>query len=82
MVRTQVQLSEDSMRALKRLATQRGTSIASLVRQAVEELVASRRVASVDDLRARAMTAVGRFRSGRGDLSERHDEYFTEAVGE
>lgn len=81
MVRTQVQLSEDSMQALRRLATQRGTSIAALVREAVEELVASRRVASADDLRARAIAAVGRFRSGIGDLSERHDEEFAEAAG-
>ena len=82
MIRTQIQLPEDAMRALKLLAAERETSIAALVREAVDQLVASRRVASVEDRRARALAAVGRFRSGRRDLSTRHDEHFAEAAGQ
>lgn len=82
MIRTQIQLPEDAMRALKLLAAERETSIAALVREAVDQLVASRRVASAEDRRARALAAVGRFRSGHRDLSTRHDEHFAEAAGQ
>jgi predicted transcriptional regulator len=80
MIRTQIQLPEDTMRAIKRLAAQRKTSIAALVREAVEALVTGQRVASADDRRARARAAAGRFRSGRGDLSLRHDACFAEVA--
>jgi predicted transcriptional regulator len=80
MIRTQIQLPEDTMRALKRLAAQRDTSLSSLVREAVEQLLAGRRAAPAGDRRARARAAVGRFRSGRGDLSDGHDEHFAEAA--
>jgi predicted transcriptional regulator len=81
MVRTQVQLPEESMRAVRRLAAERGVSIAAIFREAIDTLVASRRVASAESKKARAAAAVGRFRSGRGDLSERHDDHFAEAAG-
>ncbi len=80
MVRTQIQLPEESMLALRRLAAQRGVSIAAVVREAVDNLVAGRGLVSAESRRSRAEAAVGRFRSGCGDLSERHDEHFAEAA--
>jgi 16S rRNA U516 pseudouridylate synthase RsuA-like enzyme len=79
MVRTQVQLTEAQMRTLKRLAAERGVSVADLVRQSVDLFVRS--VGAVDDQeqRQRALAVVGRFRSGRGDLAAEHDRYLDEA---
>lgn len=78
MVRTQVQLTETQMRTLKRLATERGVSVAALIRQGVDLLV--RTAGGVDETRQRqrALAVVGRFHSGRGDLAAEHDRYLNE----
>jgi hypothetical protein len=79
MVRTQVQLTEEQMRILKRLASERGVSVAELVRQSVD--LFARSAGAVDDheQRRRALAIAGRFRSGRGDLAAEHDRYLDEA---
>ncbi|MGH2739987.1 MAG: CopG family transcriptional regulator [Actinomycetota bacterium] len=72
MIRTQVQLTEDQIGRLKRLAAERGVSMAALVREAVEKQL------EADDRKAkweRAMKAVGIGRSGLPDLAEEHDRY-------
>lgn len=70
MIRTQISLDEQEMERLRDLAQRRGVSIASLVRSAVDRLLAE----SEDDPRARARNASGRFRSGRSsDTSVEHD---------
>jgi hypothetical protein len=75
MVRTQVQLTEDEAKALRRLAAEGSTSMAALVRVAVDELLARRRGVPEAEVRRRAIAAAGRFRSTHSDLSERHDDY-------
>jgi len=77
MVQTQVQLREEQLQALKRLAEMRGVSIEELIQQGVDQLLRS---LYVDEERwTRAMNAVGRFRSGRTDISVNHDAYLVEA---
>jgi hypothetical protein len=77
MVRTQIQLDEEKADALKRLAAQRGVSVAALIRDGIDRVLAD-----VDWERklARALEVVGKYRSGLTDLSENHDEYFVEAI--
>lgn len=79
MVRTQIQLTKEQLAALKRLAAERGVSVAELVRQGVEAVLreASTEVA---ERRRRAIAAIGSFRSDKTDVSERHDDYFVEAI--
>jgi hypothetical protein len=75
MIRTQVQLDEAAAEALKRKAADRGTSVAALIREAVERLLAE------DDreaIRRRALSVAGMFRSGLSDVSENHDHYLGE----
>ena len=79
MIRTQVQLTEDQMRALKRLSSASGHSIADLVRQGVDHLLALQSAISKEDRIERAKCIAGKFRSGKTDVSTRHDEYLTEA---
>lgn len=79
MIRTQVQLTEEQARALKELAVKREVSMAELVRQAVNLLLQSSARLDREERRRRAIAAAGRFRSGRSDIAERHDDYLTGA---
>ena len=82
MFRTQIQLTEKQSRDLKRLAAERRTSVAELIRQAAESLLRERPAVGRVERKERALAAAGRFRSGRKDLSTRHDDYLAEAYGE
>jgi hypothetical protein len=71
-IRTQISLSAEQMVALRRKAKRRGTSIAAVVRDAVDaDLARDDREALWD----RAMEVVGRYRSGRPDIGQKHDDY-------
>ncbi|MGH2482994.1 MAG: ribbon-helix-helix protein, CopG family [Candidatus Limnocylindria bacterium] len=75
MIRTQISLTEEQMHALRREARLRRISMAAVVRQAVDaELGKGASEAAWD----RAMSVVGAFRSGLGDVAERHDDYLAE----
>jgi len=79
MIRTQVQLREEQVRALKELASARGVSVAELIRQSVDALIRSSRGVDEAERRRRAIAAAGRFRSGASDISSEHDRYLAEA---
>jgi 16S rRNA U516 pseudouridylate synthase RsuA-like enzyme len=78
-IRTQVQLTEEQARQLRRLAAERGVSVAQLIRESVEALLERSAVSRDQELRRRAMAAAGRFRSGQRDIAARHDDYLVEA---
>lgn len=79
MVRTQIQLQEEQMRALRELASFRGVSIAELIRQGVDTLIRSWKSTDEEERRQRAIAAAGRFRSGRSSISARHNRHLAEA---
>lgn len=80
MVRTQIQLTQQQARRLRRHARERGISMAELIRRLVE-----RGLAAEDDDRTalydRAAGVIGRFvdRDGARDVSRNHDRYLDEA---
>ena len=76
MRRVQVQLDEAQLAVLRREAEGRRTSVAGVVREAVEAWIAERERSSRSE---RAVAAVGGFHSGLGDLAERHDDYVNES---
>jgi hypothetical protein len=78
MVRMQVQFSEEEVRVLRRVAAARHLSISAVVREAVERGVVNRddRVEAI----TRAKAVFGKYRSGCGDLAQRHDDHFAEAI--
>jgi predicted transcriptional regulator len=82
MVRTQIQLTEEQAKKLKRLASSRQLSMAELIRQAVDQLITTSTVVDREERRKRALDAAGRFRSGLGDLSTEHDKYLEEAFSD
>lgn len=81
MVRMQIQFTEEESAALRREAAQRSVSISAVVREAVDaRLSRSHREPSRDELIRRSLAAIGRFRSGKGDISVRHDDYFADSI--
>jgi len=79
MVRTQIQLTEDQAKALKEIAQSRHLSVAELIRKAVDTVIKSNTVVNAEERHKRAMEIVGKFSSGKRDVSKKHDLYLTEA---
>jgi Ribbon-helix-helix protein, copG family len=78
MVRTQIQLTEAQADGLRRIAAQRGVSLASVIRESVD------RTLEQDDravLWERAFAVIGKYRDkdGATDVAERHDDYLADA---
>jgi hypothetical protein len=82
MVRTQVQLSKPQWQALKRLAAERGVSLAEMVRQGVDAVLNECGESEEREVRQRARLAAGALHGGPGDLARRHDDYLAEAYSE
>jgi hypothetical protein len=76
MVRTQIQLTSDQSAALRRLAGERGVSVAALLREAADSIVAS----GVARHRENALRAIGAYASGRTDVSSNHDDHFVDTL--
>jgi hypothetical protein len=81
MVRTQIQLTDKQARAIKEIAATQGVSIAEVIRRAVEGIIRSNTKVDREERQKRALEIVGKFRSGKKDISKKHDEYLTEAYG-
>ncbi|MBT1075479.1 ribbon-helix-helix domain-containing protein [Geobacter grbiciae] len=82
MIRTQIQLEESQVLILKKMAAANHTSMAELIRQAVDFFARSKHMGQDSELRQRAMGVSGRFSSGVKDLSAEHDAYLAEAFEE
>lgn len=92
MIRTMIQLTEEQLNALKELAQARNVSVASLVRESVEQyVVTATQEAEREEKRQRALEFVRKIESGeiqfrdiegKTDLSVNHDDYFVEAAEE
>jgi hypothetical protein len=79
MVRTQIQLTEEQAKAIKRIAHSRHLSVAELIRRAIDVMVKSSSVADPEEKLKRAIEIVGKFRSGKHDIAKRHDKYLADA---
>lgn len=79
MVRTQIQLSPEQAAAIKRLASERGVSMAEIIRQSIDAFTADAHRPTPDELRRRARGIAGMIPDGPTDMSIRHDDYLAEA---
>jgi len=75
MVRTQVQLTERQAELIKKLAKQKGVSMAEIIRQGINAIFKEEKAIITEERQKRALSAVGKFHSGASDISEKHDEY-------
>ena len=79
MIRTQIQLTEEQARKVKKEAARRGVSMAEIIRDAIDGTIQSKEGTVQEERRKRALEIVGKFRSGKSDVSRKHDAYLTEA---
>lgn len=78
MIRTQISLTEEQMERLRRESARTGKSMAQLVREALDRVLADEEY----EVRAEQILAIaGRF-PGPPDLAENHDEYFVQSIEE
>ena len=82
MIRLQVQLEEEQLEALRRMAAAADRSLSDLVREGVDTLVRTRGGVSRESVKGRSLAAVGRFHSGTSDLAREHDRHLAEAFAE
>ena len=76
MDRTQISLTSAQARKLRGLARRRGTSMAALIREAIDRTYGG---ADEEARWRRALESVGGFHSDRSDVSERHDDVLADA---
>jgi hypothetical protein len=67
------------VKAIKKMAASRRMSGAALIRHAIDAMINSSIAVDVEERRKRAIDIVGKFRSGKRDVSEKHDEYLADA---
>ena len=79
MVRTQIQLGQQQIEALREVSMESGKSIAELVRLGVDLYLNSCHRPSRKDQVQRAVGLAGAFSSGFRDVSLHHDRYLAEA---
>jgi hypothetical protein len=79
MIRTQIQLTEGQMEALRQVSQREKLSIAEIIRRALDETLAASAPVSRAELAQRAAEVAGRFASGHSDVSAEHDRHLAEA---
>lgn len=82
MERTQISLTTPQAERLRRIAQKRRTSMAALIREAVELYVPDEDTPTREELWDRAMKAAGAFQSDGANVSEEHDRYLAEIYAE
>lgn len=81
MIRTQIQITPEQARALKRLAAREGKSVAELIRLSVDSMLKTSRMKDYDELRRKAIAAAGKL-NGPVDLAANHDDFLAEVFGQ
>jgi len=79
MIRTQIQITNEQARALKRMAAREGKSVAELIRISIDALIRTGGFKDQDELRHRAILAAGKL-NGPENLAADHDDFLAEAL--
>lgn len=80
MIRTQIQLEERQAEALRKLAAERGVSLAELIRRAIDESLLHQ--GERQSRYRRALSVVGKGSSGLSDVARGHDDHFVETLSD
>ena len=82
MVRTQIQLTDEQARLLKALARKEDLSIAELIRRSIDSYLRVSKQPHLAQQKARALSVVGKYASGRNDVSVNHDQALADIYAE
>jgi predicted DNA-binding protein len=77
MVRTQIQLTEEQAERLREISMKNHESIASLIRNAIDQFLLSGKV-DRSSLYVQASSVVGKYQADKDDISVEHDKYLDE----
>ena len=79
MVRTQIQLTENQARKIRRIAAQQNISVAEVIRRCIDQEL--NRAPSLADKyeHARNIIGIARDRYGKIDVAKNHDRYLEDA---
>ena len=79
MVIRQIELTEEEDRRLEEVASRQGRSVSELLRERVDAVLREEKAeVPREELKRRALAALGRFDSGLPDLATNHDRYLEE----
>jgi len=78
-IRTQIQITPEQARSLKRLAAKEGKSVAELIRISLDSMLRAGGIRDQEVLRQKAGAAAGKL-SGPEDLAKNHDNYLADAL--
>jgi hypothetical protein len=74
-----IELTSEQEEALRRVAEMRQKTVEEIIAEWVQRLLEECVDTDWENRWARALNASGRFRSGKRDVSEKHDKYLAEA---
>ena len=80
MIRTQIQLTAQQSKRVKELARRQDITMAEVIRRALDRELQNDYLPAEDEIRTRAIAAIGVFSDTATDVSSRHDEYLAEAI--
>ena len=79
MKRTQIQLTEKQYKLIKEISAKKNISMAEVVREAISVYSSTTATVPRDVLIKDALSLVGKYSSGKKDLSLKHDDYLEKA---
>jgi len=82
MERKQIQFTRQQLTSLRREAKRRRTSESAIVREALDAWIGANRAAPRSERFARALSVVGKFKSGKHDISREHDRELADVIYE
>lgn len=80
MAQTQIELTDEQMTALEKLAKEQNTSLPQLIQDNIKKLITEPAAKYTPAQKQQALDIVGKFKSGLNDLSTNHDKYFAETI--
>lgn len=80
MIRTQIQLKEEQINALKEIANAENISLAEVVRRAVDRFIEKQDKPDREELVRRYLSTAGCCSSKEGDVSINHDKYIVMSI--
>ncbi|MBC8228948.1 CopG family transcriptional regulator [bacterium] len=78
MHRTQVRLTDKQIEVVRAIAAKKEISIAEIIRMSVDSFIQKEESKIRLQQKKRALSAIGKFRSGLNDLAQNHDKYLAE----
>ncbi|MCX6383496.1 MAG: ribbon-helix-helix protein, CopG family [Actinobacteria bacterium] len=82
MKRTQIQLTDKQYKLLKELSSEKNISMAEVIREAFSFYSSSTATIARDARIRDALSIIGKYNSGKKDISIKHDEYLEKAFKE